>query len=301
MPVAMSIVITVGIPAYETWGKLHRLLASLQTQTTPLRFEVIVGDDAYPSAPLATRVREHFPDFKSFRNPINGGAAYTRNRILERARGKYVAFLDADCIAPPNWLERVEPFLQSEVLLSGTVFRPDGSLEWGPRYRTWLGVSRACANENANVASSNNLVVPLKLAYRIGGFNEALGIYFEDSLFSMQAILCGAQVRHIGDIIVKHDHFSGLSANRLQKQARNTLYSMHHYYATRPLVQQVCFLGLSMHYALQALLHAAHGRPRDAAALLSGIRNALDMIRTVPWKTNWLRETNLPPRSSCLR
>jgi len=263
------------------------VLAGVLAQRTTARFEVVLIDDCHPQ-PLAARAREAFPQVTALRNAVNRGPAYTRNRILERARAPYVAFLDADCIVPAHWVERLRAHLAPDTVLSGRVVRPDGSVEWGPRRSTWLGVSLACREHEANVASSNNMVVPRELAFRAGGFNEGLGIYFEDSLFTLMLRRAGARVRYLAEAEVVHDHHSAANPRRLRLQSRNTLWAMHHYYRGRPLLRAGCAAALAANYLGKAALALARGRAPACLALVRGTCDGLVAAHRRPWRDHWL-------------
>jgi len=279
--------LSIGIPAYDEWSKLQSLLLSLQRQETDLDFEVIVGDDCHPDD-LAEKVRQGFPRVVAFRNAENSGPAFTRNRILEMAQGEYVAFFDADCVVPPGWIESVRPHLEPMRLLSGRVVRPDGSVEWVARRTTWMGVSLPCAEPDANVASSNNMVVPRALALDIGGFNEALRIYFEDSLFSIQCRQAGATVAYLAEATVEHHHHSLRNPGRLALQSRNTLWSMVHVYRGRPPWQLACTLALLLNYTARVGLHLVKLEPAFSLAYLRGMRDGLGWILRKPWRQHWI-------------
>ncbi len=290
----MAPLLTVGIPAFDRWEKVARVLETLAAQRTDAGFEVILIDDCHPE-PLAERVRERFPQVVAQRNATNRGPAYTRNRILELASAPYVAFLDADCIVPDHWIERIRPHLDPGTVLSGRVVRPDGSVEWGPRRSTWLGVSLPCRVDEANVASSNNMVVPTALAFRAGGFNEGLGIYFEDSFFTLMLRRAGARVRYLADAAVVHDHHSAGNPRRLYLQSRNTVWAMHHYYHGRPLVQAGCAAALTVNYLVQAATALARGRPAASAGLLRGTVAGMAAARRNPWRDAWLSQSHAAP------
>lgn len=50
----------------------------------------------------------------------NKGTNIARQRGVSESNGEIIAFLDADCIAPNDWLSRIESYLSSEtVLVSG--------------------------------------------------------------------------------------------------------------------------------------------------------------------------------------
>jgi glycosyltransferase involved in cell wall biosynthesis len=87
--------ISVCIPAYNCSGYLKQTLESVLHQSLQ-DFEIIVYDDAStddtPQVVAAVRNRRA----RYFRNCRNLGVAATRNHCLNVARGKYIAWLDAD-------------------------------------------------------------------------------------------------------------------------------------------------------------------------------------------------------------
>ena len=89
--------ISVIIPCHNQGHFLREALDSVRTATTH-DTEIIVVDDG--STDDTARVATTWPRTTYVRQP-NAGAAAARNRGFEEARGKYVAFLDADdCLAP---------------------------------------------------------------------------------------------------------------------------------------------------------------------------------------------------------
>jgi len=283
----VSCLITLGVPAYDDWKVLERLLKTLLDQRTDAPYEIIVADDHHPDD-LAARVNARFPQIKTLRNEQNRGPAYGRNRIIEMARGEYIAFFDADCVVPPDWIEKVRPHLTPQTIISGRVVRPDGSVEWGPRKATWLGVSLPCKIPEANVASSNNMVVPASLAKAVGGFNEGLGIYFEDSLFSLQCRRMGARVVYLESAQVEHHHHSLLNPRRLQLQSRNTLWAMYNVHRQRRGIQIAAVACLSGIYLAKAVLHLFKLEQAHATAYLQGIRDGFTQIARGGWKEDWI-------------
>ena len=94
--------VTVVIPAYKAAGFIARALDSVFAQTRGPH-EVLVIDDGSPDD-LASAVRPYGGRVTLIHKP-NGGAASARNLGLDRARGEFVAFLDADDYWSPNKLE----------------------------------------------------------------------------------------------------------------------------------------------------------------------------------------------------
>ncbi len=94
--------LSVIIPCRGHAAELRECLASLVGQTPEFEVELIVvdsaGDDAVAQAAREFRVVQ----LVRCDEPLSAGLA--RNRGLERAQGELVAFIDADCVADPDWL-----------------------------------------------------------------------------------------------------------------------------------------------------------------------------------------------------
>ena len=283
----MQPLLTIGVPAYDEWDKVERLLLSLDGQKTDAVLEIVLIDDCHPDD-LQTKVRRSFPHVNTRRNTVNRGPAHNRNCIIEMARAPYIAFFDADCIIPSNWVETVRPHLAPHRLISGCVIRTDGSLEWGPRHTTWLGVSRPCPAVKANVASSNNMIVATAMARCIGGFNENLRIYFEDSLFSLNFRQAGGEILYLAEGKVFHNHHSLRNPGRLRLQSRNTLWAMHHYYRNAPLLQRACSAGLTLNYLSKAIGSVLRGETDFTRAYLGGIVDGYRQIHSGRWRDSWI-------------
>ncbi len=102
--------VSVIIPAYCASEYLHIAIESLQAQTFG-DLEIIVVEDCSPddSATLkeAMRLAALDPRIRVARTPVNSGAGVARNVALDIARGRYVAFLDADDTLAPEALEKL--------------------------------------------------------------------------------------------------------------------------------------------------------------------------------------------------
>jgi glycosyltransferase involved in cell wall biosynthesis len=98
------------IPAYRAAHLIRRPIDSLLSQTRPPD-EILVVDDGSPDD-LAGALASYGDRVTLLRKP-NGGAASARNLGIERARGDFISFLDADDYWEPFKLERqLEVFLR---------------------------------------------------------------------------------------------------------------------------------------------------------------------------------------------
>ncbi len=97
--------VTVIIPTYNRAGVLYYALHSVLNQTLQ-DFEIYVIDDAGTDS--TCQLIEHFEDprIHYIRFETNQKAAAARNAGMERAKGKYIAFLDSDDEWLPTKLER---------------------------------------------------------------------------------------------------------------------------------------------------------------------------------------------------
>ncbi len=85
--------ISVIIPTHNRWHTLSQALVSVLSQENVL-LEVIVIDDGSTDG-TREMIRDRFPQVEYFFQK-NQGPAAARNRGIEKARGKWVAFLDSD-------------------------------------------------------------------------------------------------------------------------------------------------------------------------------------------------------------
>jgi mycofactocin system glycosyltransferase len=90
--------VTVVIPARDRADLLDQCLGALLP-----RYPVVVVDDGSidPAAVAAVATRH---GARLIRREANGGPAAARNTALEAVTNDLVAFLDSDCIPPPDWI-----------------------------------------------------------------------------------------------------------------------------------------------------------------------------------------------------
>jgi poly(ribitol-phosphate) beta-N-acetylglucosaminyltransferase len=106
----MTIDVSVVVPFFNPGVSIEGCLASLAAQTLePQRFEAILIDDGSTdgSDQRVQRWISDHPDLATLiRIEPSGGPARPRNLGIDRARGRYVQFLDSDDALAPNALRR---------------------------------------------------------------------------------------------------------------------------------------------------------------------------------------------------
>ena len=114
--------ISVIVPVHNAAGYLHRALRSVLRQTLN-DFELILVDDC--STDESTKILEYYRErderVRLFSTATNSGPGVARNVGLRNAKGRYIAFLDADDFWIKDKLEQqARCFEDDEVILSYT-------------------------------------------------------------------------------------------------------------------------------------------------------------------------------------
>jgi len=123
----MSETISVIVVTWNDRENLLRCLASLEAQDWPReRVQLIVVDDGSTDG-TAEAVRQAHPDALLVVKK-NSGADNSRNHGLDRASGEIIALIDADCTAPPHWLDSLAAGLDEfdTPVIGGRILHPDG-------------------------------------------------------------------------------------------------------------------------------------------------------------------------------
>lgn len=113
--------ISVIIPAYNEERVIDDCLESLVHQTES-DYEVILIDDCSTDS-TRSRIQsyvERYPEKFFLKEYGKVGPGRARNFASRDARGSFLAFMDADCIATPHWLENLmQGFTNSQVGSTG--------------------------------------------------------------------------------------------------------------------------------------------------------------------------------------
>ena len=166
--------LSVVIPTYERPDDLRICLNSLSKdiQLGSPSYEIIVTDDS-KSKVSKRMVEKEFPDVSWGKGKQNGPAG-NRNAGVGRAKGKWIVFVDDDCIAQEGYLNAYAKAIKSNPeiqVFEGRIFadRPRKTLAEG-----------APINEDGGLLWTSNLCIEKDLFTKIGGFNEIFRYAYED-------------------------------------------------------------------------------------------------------------------------
>lgn len=168
--------ISVIVPVFNAEEWLRVALESLKLQTYT-DFEAILINDG--STDQSERICREFCDSDSrFRllNQANAGVSAARNLGLDKARGEWIAFLDADDALPEDALERLMWFARESkaAIIAG-------------RYLRGLSDYTRSDSSNSIVVSSEEAILTGLYQKRI--LNSPCGILFRSCIFNDNPIL----------------------------------------------------------------------------------------------------------------
>ena len=147
----MSNLVSIIMPSYNTAKFIEETVNSVLNQTYT-NWELIIVDDC--STDNTDEVVSQFNDerIKYIKNEKNSGAAISRNRALQEAKGKWIAFLDSDDVWLPEKLKKQIAFMEKNgYKFSYTKYeeidensKPKNVFVSGPRKITKAGMYNFC-------------------------------------------------------------------------------------------------------------------------------------------------------------
>jgi len=136
--------VSVCIANWNCRDMLRACLESLHDQPQGVRVETIVADNA-SSDGAADMIAREFPEVVLVRNRANLGFSRANNQAAERARGRYLFFLNNDTLVPAGTLGRLVDYADAHpgVGIVGPRLR-DGSGKTQVSYRQLPSMARCC-------------------------------------------------------------------------------------------------------------------------------------------------------------
>lgn len=209
--------ISVIVMTYNRPVALRACLESLAAQSySRERFEVVVVDG---SARPAARMDEEFRGSLHVKHLIrpNGGVAVARNRGAGAAAAPFIAFIDDDCVARPDWLEKLYGVLQSQphCLVGGSVANAETDNVFAVAGQAIAEAVDGFYNppgSEPRFFPGLNFAVARDLYFSVGGCDEGFGLLAaEDRDFIDRWRMAGYGLVRRHDAIVRHLHRGSLS------------------------------------------------------------------------------------------
>lgn len=199
-PTGPAPLVSIVIPAYNSAALIGATLKSVRAQTIGDWEAIIVDDCSKDDLPA---VVDGFADarFRLIRHAENGGASAARNTGIAAARGRFIAFLDADDLWRPDKLEKQIAAVMAQpdpdmvfcvtrmvITLGGgrNILRPIRGKRPDERMDEFIFV-------DAGFCQTSTFLASAALVRNIGGFR--LIPIGEDHLFAID--LCNAGARYL--------------------------------------------------------------------------------------------------------
>jgi GT2 family glycosyltransferase len=203
-----------------SWNGLQYLDACLDAVAAQrgVTFETLLVDNGSTDG-TARAVRERFPWVRLLELPENRGFAGGNNAGVREARGRYIALLNNDTIADPDWLRTLLGGLDEAagfaLATARVVFMHDanvidsagdGMLRWGGAFKRHHGrpVALAASSDECFGVCGAACLMPKRLFDELGGFDEDFFVSHEDVDLSYRARLLGYRCRYVAGAIVRH-------------------------------------------------------------------------------------------------
>lgn len=183
-----NLLLSVVICTYNRDKLLTYCLKSLVDQTMDKRlYEVIIVDNNSTDS-TSTVVKQFIESQPNFRTVLETkqGLSYARNRGWQEAKSPYVAYIDDDAKANPDWCERiVNAFLTVEpepAAVGGRIFpwyeaEPPEWFTDSLEIRTWGSEAGFLKSVNAFYGfSGSNMAFPIEVIKKYSGFSPEFGM-----------------------------------------------------------------------------------------------------------------------------
>ena len=213
--------VSVVVPCHAAALTVEALLEGLRAQTLARdRYEVIVVD---PAADGTRRVLDALaadwsgPRLRILRGPLRDGPAAKRNAGAAAARGRVLAFTDADCVPDRGWLGAgLAAIDRGSELVQGAVLPP----EEGPRHPLSHAIH---VMSDVGLHETSNMFYERALFERLGGFTtryfRRFGAPFgEDVELGWRARRAGARYGFEPSAVVHHPVGAPSLRSRLREQ-----------------------------------------------------------------------------------
>lgn len=216
------------MPAYNVASYIVETLESVFAQTFN-DYEVILVNDGSPDTEELEHALAPYQDRIHYIKQQNRGAGAARNEALRAARGEFIAFLDADDLWRPNYLEEQVSFVQRgnyDLVYADALLFGDSPLagrtfmETAPSKGevTFLSlVTHRCA------ITTSGVVTRKKLIFDVGLFDEELRNSQDFDLW-LRLVRHGARASYQKKVLLKYrcrkEGLSGDEVNRIARQIR---------------------------------------------------------------------------------
>jgi len=229
--------VSIVVVSFQGGSSIDACLASLGVDESPRREVFVVDNASTDDGPeRIERFAAAHPNVTLLRSAINLGYAGGVDLALPRCRGRYVAVLNMDVVAEPDWLAPLVEHLDTHAEVAGVnplLMVSDGTLvnaagQWV--HVTGLGFNRALGRRRVEVGETPfevaglqgaAFVVRRSLLEQTEGLDSGGFLYHEDVNLSWLLRMMGHRLACVPRSVVRHDYFLSMHPEKLELLERN--------------------------------------------------------------------------------
>ena len=204
--------ISIVIPSYNSESTIELCLNALLHQNYAGAYEIILVDSSIDKTPDI--VRKIFPGIKFIHLDRKTDPGTARNMGIKAAKGEIIAFIDSDCVASPDWLEKIEDAHRrfAVAAIGGSVRPanpPQDIVGWAGYIAEFREFLPELPEREVKHIPTCNISYKRRVFEQYGGFK---GEYYpqEDLVFNHELREKGEKIVFMPGIQVKHYHRSHL-------------------------------------------------------------------------------------------
>jgi GT2 family glycosyltransferase len=193
-------------------------IESALAQNVPCEVVVVDSDSADGTVEF---VESAYPAIRVIRHGSNSGfgSAANEGAFASGATCDFVAFLNPDAVARPDWIERTTSWMDRSNVDVGSSVVSGGAEPFfsGGRWQPLLGAAvktPAYRGERTDWVSGCAMIVRRAAFEALGGFDPAYFLYYEDVDLSLRAASKGLRLGVFSETLVAHPE-EGRSADQL--------------------------------------------------------------------------------------
>jgi glycosyltransferase involved in cell wall biosynthesis len=218
--------ITAIVCAYNEAPFLPACLHSLLAQTRPADEIVVINNASTDETPDVARA---VPGVRVVDEPRKG-LVVARETARQAARAEILAYVDADCRVPLQWLERIERRLSRDagaVAVTGPYRFYDWDLTGCALVRAYdvvVAPATHCLVQRAlgigAILYGGNFAVRRSALEAIGGFDRSIEFHGEDTNL-------GRRLTHVGRVRLANDCWVWTSARRYRAMGKRRVFGLY--------------------------------------------------------------------------
>lgn len=199
--------ISVIIPSYNSKRTIRRCLESVLKQNTNIPHEIIVVDSSDDKTDEI--IRSYGPKIKIIHMQKKALPGEARNIAIRKAKGEFIALIDADCVADENWLSRIYDAHKKHEIVGGRIMNgnPSNLIGWS-----------LFLSEFSDFIGTKNKIVDYIPTCNISYHREIFQKYgfFPEDIFPSEDLIFNLHVKEpkffSNRILIKHINRTSLTA-----------------------------------------------------------------------------------------